>query len=441
MDLSEPAARAAVTARLARPLAGRPVVIGPTVLAGATSTIDALRGLGCPVLVVATARGAGPVPDDPEVTVVEIAAPEADSVTDELRLLDRTARELPPGARAAVEAFDPDRHGVWWCGLFVTTDEPIDGRPVAFGRPAAFIALEDKMLSDGIWAGAGVDHPPYAIVANDPDSLAAATEELAGPLGAVWSGDARDGFNGAGNYVRWVVDERDQAGALAYFRPRCDRVRVQPFLEGVPCSIHGFVLPDGTAALRPVEIATLRDIERRRLVFGGVGTTWDPPPADREAMRDVVRRVGAHLASAHGYRGAFGIDGVLTAEGFLPTELNPRMSAGATVVADLESLVPLMDADRAGKPSALSRGPAKVGRDVSFRVRWDGRDFARTDEETGDLLVAGDTPTGFFAKVEPCASLVRGIRLGDLTAGLMRFADREWGADFGAVEAAPDVRR
>ena len=70
----------------------------------------------------------------------------------------------------------------------------------------------------------------------------------------MWSGDARDGFNGGGNFVRWVRDDRDRAAATAFFRPRCDRVRVMPFLEGVPCSIHGFVLPDGTAALRPVEI-------------------------------------------------------------------------------------------------------------------------------------------------------------------------------------------
>lgn len=470
MDLSDPATRVVVTSRLAAPLVGRPVIVGPTVLAGATSIVEALRLLGCPVLVIATARGAGPVPEDGEVTIVPIVPPEVDSITDELRMLDRMARELPAGARAAVEAFDPDGRGLWWCGPFVTTDEPIDGRPVVFGRPSAFIALEDKMLADDVWAGAGVDHPAYAIVENDPDALAAATAELAGPLGAVWSGDARDGFNGAGNYVRWVIDERDQAGALAFFGPRCDRVRVQPFLEGVPCSIHGFVLPDGTAALRPVEIATLRDVGKRHLVYGGVGTTWDPPRRDRDTMRDVVRRVGAHLASAHGYRGAFGIDGVLSGAGFLPTELNPRMSAGATMVADVdrwfflllqatllagvdpgvdvadvESLVPLMDAERSGRVSAVSQGPTTVGSDLSFPVRWDGRDFARTegdtDGDTGDTLVAADTPTGFFARVEPCASLTRGTRLGDLTAGLMRFADREWGSEFGAVEAAPEVRR
>lgn len=465
-DLSDDAVRAAVTARLAELYAGRPVVVGPSILAGATQAVSWLRGLGCPVLVVSTGRGAGPIPEADDAEVVEIVPPDVDSVTDELRLMDRMARELPPAAAAAVERFDPAHEGVWFTHPFVTTDEPIDGRPVTFGRPAAFLALEDKMVADDVWEAAGVPGAPYRIVANEPEALAAATDELAGPLGVVWSGDARDGFNGGGNYVRWVLDERDRAGALHFFAPRCDRVRVMPFLEGVPCSIHGVVLPDGTAAFRPVEIATLRDVGERRFVYGGIGTTWDPPDADRDAMRDAVRRVGAHLASAHGYRGAFGIDGVLTVDGFLPTELNSRMSAGATVVsevdrwfftllqanlvagvdtgltvADLERLVPLMDARRAAKAVALSEGDAKVGGDVTFPVAWDGHDFARADHETGNTLVAADAATGLFAKLDPCAVLVRGQRLATVNAGLFRFVDREFGTGFGALEAAPDVRR
>ncbi len=219
---------------------------------------------------------------------------------------------------------------------------------------------------------------------------------MAGPLGAVWSGDARDGFNGGGNYVRWVPDDDARTAAYAFFAPRCDRVRVMPFLDGVPCSIHGFVLPDGTAALRPVEIAILRNVTERTFVYGGLGTTWDPPSADREEMRAIARRVGAHLQAAHGYRGAFGIDGVLTADGFRPTELNTRMSAGATAVsevdrrfftllqanlvagvdtgltaADVEGLVPLMDETRTGKTVAVAEG-TKVGGADSYPVAWDG---------------------------------------------------------------------
>ena len=105
------------------------------------------------------------------------------------------------------------------------------------------------MLADQIWAAADVPCAPHLIVPVDEEALAAATDRMAGPLGAVWSGDARDGFNG-GATTRWVLDEDDRTAAYAFPAPRCDRVRVMPFLDGVPCSIHGFVLPDGTAALR-----------------------------------------------------------------------------------------------------------------------------------------------------------------------------------------------
>ena len=96
------------------------------------------------------------------------------------------------------------------------------------------------------------------------------------------------------------------------------------------------MLPDGTAAFRPVEISILRDEAARTFTYGGLSTFWDPPAADREAMRDAARRVGEHLRAAYGYRGAFGIDGVLTADGFRPTELNSRGSAGFTQVTQLD---------------------------------------------------------------------------------------------------------
>ena len=63
MDLSDADTRDAVTARLAERYAGRPVLMGPGVLAGYTSQVGWFRDLGCPVLVVATARGAGPIPN------------------------------------------------------------------------------------------------------------------------------------------------------------------------------------------------------------------------------------------------------------------------------------------------------------------------------------------------------------------------------------------
>ena len=338
---------------------------------------------------------------------------------------------------------------------------------VARGRSSH---LEDKLLAQQIWVDADVPAAPHRIVPVEPEALAEASAELATDLGVVWSGDARDGFNGGGDYVRWIVDDDDRAAAHDFFAPRCDRVRVMPFLEGVPCSIHGFVMTDGTAVLRPVEIATLRDVAQRRLVYGGLSSWWDPSPEDRDEMRGVARRVGEHLRSAYSYRGAFGVDGVLTVDGFRPTELNTRMAAGINVagrvdlrllsllqlnllagtdtglgVAEVESLLPLLDEHREGRPLAVEEGRA-LGRPESFPVTISlatdgtGGVVQRAEVETGDRLVLSDTPVGFFAILDPCSRLRPGARIAPLNVALRAFLDQECGSDFGALAAAPDVR-
>lgn len=464
MSLADPTTRAEVVERLGRLYAGRKVILGPGILAAYPTTVARLVERGCEVLVLSTHRGAGPVPEEGSCVVVELDVPPAASVTEELRVLDALTHDLPAHAVAAIDTFDPDRSALWQLSQFVANDEPVLGRQLVGGRPAAFLALEDKILAETIWAACDIPVAPHRVVPVDLDALASATDELAGPEGTVWSGDAREGFNGAGNYVRWVVDDHDRERAFGFFLPRCDRVRVMPFLDGVPCSIHGIVLPDGTAALRPVEIAMLRHRGRRQFVYGGLSTYWDPRPEDRAEMRAHVVRVGEHLREHRGYRGAFGIDGVMTADGFRPTELNPRMPAGLTTLAtidrelfdllqthlvmgldtgltvgDVESLLPLLDAERTGRAVAVGEG-TKVGGPDEYDVAWDGVELTRSATATGTRLVLADTPSGFFAKLEPCAALAPGDRVSPINAGLMRFLDREYGTSFGAVEAAPDVR-
>lgn len=191
------------------------------------------------------------------------------------------------------------------------------------------------------WSAAGVDHHASVVV---PATLDAATTAAAGVHrgdGCVWSGDARDGVNGGSEYVRRVRDRTQARDAAAFFAARCDRVRVSPYLVGTPCSIHGFVLPDGVAAFRPAEQMMLVDPVDGRFVFAGTSTWWDPTAGDRQDMRASARRVGAVLRERIGYRGGFSIDGVLTADGFRPTELNPRFSGGLAGIGRAVSPIPL----------------------------------------------------------------------------------------------------
>jgi hypothetical protein len=453
-------------AALGQVFRGRPVICAPAPLAGHTDTVRMLLGVGARrPLVLADGLGAGPGPGDDEAEVVQVRSPRTATVTASGRKADAFWRTgLPERALAAVERYDPRREGLWLAGPFVDP-APLHGRPVAGGRPASWVALEDKTVADALWDAVGVSRAPSLVVPCDHTRLTQAAAELDEGSGTVWAGDARDGINGAGEYVRWVVTREDAARALAHFAVSCDRVRVMPFLDGIPCSIHGCVLPDGVAAFRPVELAILRT-PGRRFVYGGLGSTWDPPGSDREAMRRLVRRVGEHLAARVGYRGFFGVDGVLTADGFRPTELNPRMSAGiaqlgraadpalfgllqATAVLGVpppmaasaleDWAVATMDARRFCRPVAVSSTRLDE-KPLDLPVALVDRELHGADERSGLSVQAGPNPAGTYVRLmvdQP----VPGQRVAELNAALMRFLDAELGTSFGDVVPAPDLRR
>jgi hypothetical protein len=242
-----------------------------------------------------------------------------------------------------------------------------------------------------------------------------------------------------------------------------------PFLEGVPCSIHGFVLPDGVVPLRPMELVTLRSVAESRFLYGGLSTWWDPAEADREQMRELARRTGALLRNRHGFLGAFGIDGVLTHEGFRPTEINPRFSGGITAIsrgiselplemlqlnlavgrdigvsaADLEPLlVALADRNRVGRAAAITEA-VRPADSTTVSVVWNDRELLVAPDpaaRSGEVVI-GPTALGALIHLVPVDGVLKpGMRMASLNAALMRFADRQWGTAFGPVEIAPDVR-
>jgi hypothetical protein len=123
---------------------------------------------------------------------------------------------------------------------------------------------------------------------------------------------------------------------------------------------------------------------------------------------------------------------------FLQAALVAGVDTGLTV-ADVEGLVPAMDSARVGKVVTFAEGaPQPV--DESYPVSWDGCSFARSEQETGNLFSIGATPSGLFARVEPCAALVAGQRLAPVNAALLALLDSSYGTSYGPMEPAPDVR-
>ncbi|HEX6246665.1 MAG TPA: hypothetical protein VFZ64_02230 [Nocardioidaceae bacterium] len=464
MDLTDPAQREAWRRHLSGVVTGRKVVCGVMPLAAMNDLVPLLAEAGASKpLLLHSSPGAGPTVTENDAYLMHVEVTPHRTMSEELRGLDRLVRTLPAAVRERIDAYDPEREAAWFVGPFAST-APIDGREVLGGREPAWTALEDKTTVDELWDAVGHPRSPREVVDLSPALLGGVSDGLDQGMGVVWVADARDGFNGGGEFTRWVVTPEERARALAFFAPRCDSVRVMPFLEGVPCSIHGFVLPSGTAAMRPVELAIMRG-EGRRFVYGGQGTSWDPPAEGRAEMRDLVRRTGELLRERVGYRGAFGIDGVMTADGFRPTELNPRFAGGLATLArtldpglfhllqlsltagrdpsvtceELEAwALPALDAARTVQPRALSW--QRVAEDsTEIAVGWDGERLHH-DPDGGMRLLVGPSPVGTFAKLDLLDGATFTDRVGVLNAAMMRFLDDELGTDFGLVEPAPDVR-
>lgn len=253
-------------------------ILALDVLAGATAMISSLRDLGAEDLfVIAGSRGTGPTPDGVGAAVLGLRGA---TIMKAIRRFERALENLDDTVLAEADRFDPDRVAriipTPFAGL-----PAVGGRPVHGARPRRWRALEDKTVIDAFWRAAGVPVAPSEIVAVRPSSLREAAARLDRGHGTVWVADNRQGWHGGASLLRWVHPPADGAEAAAFFADRAGRVRVMPFLDGIPCSIHGVVFPEATIALRPCEMIVLRRGRRPDLLYAGMATTWDPPAADR----------------------------------------------------------------------------------------------------------------------------------------------------------------
>ena len=454
-----------------RAFGGRPWIVSNDVLASLTPTVAELRELGATkCLCVAGIEGVGPTPDREFAPSPIVLGLEAPDVMSGIRASLDALANLPESVVRQIEAFDPDRRARVIGPPIFDDGRELAGRKKYGARAKEWQALEDKTIVDELWDAAGIRRAPSEIVDARRDALLAAHQRLDTGSGTVWVGDNREGFHGGAAYLRWVRSADDGDGAAEFLSAHCDRARVMPFLDGVPCSIHGIVFDEATIAFRPCEMFVLRRPGESTLHYARAGTLWDPRPDDREAMREAARRVGDHLRATVGYRGSFTIDGVMTKDGFLPTELNPRYGAALGVLMrglpdlpllllnlaivegepfdwqprELERLVvEAADVKRSAGGMSLSKtrvseaAEAKLVRDESgaFRVA--------PDDATADATAqVGPAAMGAFVSVTLDAerATVGPSSAPDIAAAL-RCVDEHWGLELGPLEPAPDLRR
>ena len=202
--------------------------------------------------------------------------------------------------------------------------------------------------------------------------------------------------------------------------------------------------------------------------YAAAATFWDPPDADRQTLRNIARRVGAHRRQTVGNRGAFTVDGVMTTEGFRPTELNPRFGAAIGVMtntvpdlpmyllhlaivagepldwqpAALESLIlTAADAHRAGRTGTIVK--RNITEIVREGLRFEGGRVVSAGEQEPDAnLILGPAAAGGYLNISfvPERTPI-GPSLAPRAVAALAYADAAYDLGIGPLEAAPDLRR
>jgi hypothetical protein len=177
--------------------------------------------------------------------------------------------------------------------------------------------------------------------------------------------------------------------------------------------------------------------------------------------------VGRHLLRVYDYRGGFSVDGVLTDDGFRPTELNSRFAGGLSTIGKsvpelplellqmatirgidmgirarrLEDLlVPAADAARYGSAYGFISAPGP-GETETVEVTGgpDGLRVAGSGEFVVGTVERGPANLGGLIRFIP-AQMSPGMRMAPFAVAMFALADRLWDTGIGPVEAAPDVR-
>jgi hypothetical protein len=239
------------------------------------------------------------------------------------------------------------------------------------------------------------------------------------------------------------------------------------FLEGIPCSIHGIVFADHVAAVRPVEMVSLRPEGEPRFLYSGAATYWDPPLRQREQMRAIACRAGESFRRVAGL-GSFTIDGVMTELGFRPTEMNARYGAGLNVMAqrltdlplalliqalqqgehldyrpkELETmLVEEADTHRAGAGWTVFRRRQHASEEHGLvESGGDYRLATEADQPSANLLIGPSTVGGFTRFTPEPTTVPVGPSFAPRVVAAFALADREFGTGLGPLLPARDLR-
>jgi hypothetical protein len=231
------------------------------------------------------------------------------------------------------------------------------------------------------------------------------------------------------------------------------------------------VLNGRAIAFRPMELLIYRDRAAQRIVYAKAGSRWDPDSADRDTMRSIARRIGDELHRRAAYRGVFTVDGILSKDGFVPTEVNTRFGGALPITISADAGEPInlvllnmlaiegliddldaiqlerwitnsLDAHRYATGMFQTAGAPIDDRSMTIARDRDG-ELVEVDQSDGERLANitwGARGNGGLMFVRSSRPMASGPPSAPEILELARLADREWTVGLPSLEPAVAVR-
>lgn len=322
-------------------------ITGMPVLVGAESAAQELIELGAKeVFAIGCTEGIrhAPMKDTHKSRITShcVEVESKSEMMDEIRSSESVLNHLDSESLSLIDAFDPQHEALVMRTIF-SEGKPIAGRSVFGARPQSWQALEDKIIIDEFWDLAGVKRAPSQNIKLNLAKLQHAFHNMNHGQGVVISGDAKSGFHGGASRTRWAKTEQQLELILNELLLECEEARVMPLLEGVSCSMHGWVFPNGEyISLHPCEMLVSYSEQETKFEYHGASSYWRPSPTLEQEMREAVEKSAELLSKKYNYRGVFTVDGIATDKGFFPSELNPRFGGALSRLGSALPELPLL---------------------------------------------------------------------------------------------------
>jgi hypothetical protein len=348
-------------------------------------------------------------------------------------------------------AFDPDNTAT--LVLPDPLDPPHAGVRRRIGvRQPAWRLFEDKTVVDTLWDAAGVPRA-QSIISDDTADLAMLGAIVDQGTGVVCSCQPVGAGPTAGGDGIWWWRDGQPPTTTPTARPGTWRVRLMPLLEGVPVRLHGLALADRAIPFPPMELVTLPRVEQGTFLCAGAV----PMLGDAANLVTETERLGAGLRERLSYRGGFSVDGILTANGFLPTDFNARLTSAMEAVPserrvllhavnllaregiepDSSTVEQLIEETFTASATCTLFGAATHANERSPRevsVCWHGDRLVPDPRGAGGTLAVTPSPRGWLLTATLATNcLPGGDRVGPWAPEIFRLSDEVLGTNFGKL--------